>query len=213
MASMAVAGMVSAEQGPKVDYSADYSMETADTAMQGKVYYTPGKERREYTQDGDKSIMIVRHDKNIVWMLMPEENAYMENPIPMAGSSGDLSAFKMNMTTVGSETVNGVKTTKAKVIMIGANGVKMGGFIWTSKEGIAVKVDAIAVDKTSKERFKSELNNLQIGKQDPALFEIPAGYTKMGLGNMLGGGHGSKQPQDKKEGGGFGLKDALDMLK
>ena len=217
MATMAVAGTVSAEQGPKVDYSADYTMETADMAMQGKMYYSPGMERRESEQDGDKSIMIVRHDKKVVWMLMTEQNAYMENPIPKAGNSGDLSAFKLKTTRVGNETMNGVKTTKSKLIMTGPRGQKMGGFIWTSKEGIAVKVDAIAVDKKSKERFKMELKNLQVGKQDHALFEIPADYTKMDMGGMGklmgGGGHGSKQAQDNKKGGGFGLKDALDMLK
>lgn len=93
----------------------------------------------------------------------------------------------------------------------------MGGFIWTSKEGITVKLDAISVDKSSKERFSIELKNLHVGKQDPALFEIPAGYTRMdmgGMGNMPGGGGNSnKQLQGKKEGGGFGLKNALDLLK
>ena len=218
---MTVATAVSASQGPSVDYSADFSMETADVAMQGKMYYSPGKERREYKQDGDNSIMIVRHDKNVVWMLMSEDSVYMEMSIPKAGRSDDLGAFNMKMTPMGNEVMNGVKTTKSKVIMSAANGAKMGGFIWTSKEGIAVKLDAIGVEKGSKERFKIELTNLKIGKQNPTLFEIPAGYTKMGmgiLGGMMGGGHDNKQPQDKKtqhkkKGSGIGLKDALDVFK
>jgi len=216
-AGMIIAMSVFAGQDPKVSYSADSYMETADMTMQGKTYYSPGKERREFDQDGSKQIMIVRHDKKVVWMLMPDDSAYMEMKLVNGGRNDDLSAFKMKTTRVGSETVNGVKTTKSKVIMTGARGVKMGGFIWTSKDGITVKLDAISVDKKSKERFKIELKNLHIGKQNPALFEIPAGYTKMGMGGMGnlmgGGGHGSKQPQDKKEEGGFGLKDALDLLK
>lgn len=34
----------------------------------------------------------------------------------------------------------------------------------------------------------SELTNLKIEKQDPALFEIPAGYTKNDMGAMMGQG-------------------------
>lgn len=221
MAAIAVAVTVSAEQGPKVSYSADFSMETADTAMHGKVYSTPDMERRENEQDGNNSIIIVRHDKKVTWMLMPDDSSYMEMKMGTGGQGkqegGDLSAYDIKTTKVGSETVNGVKTTKSKVIMTGPKGAKLGGFIWTSKDGITVKLDAISVDKGSKERFKTELTNLQIGKQDPALFEIPAGYTKMdfgGMGGMMGGDfHGDKQPKGKPQGEGFGLKDALDMFK
>ncbi len=33
----------------------------------------------------------------------------------------------------------------------------------------------------------SELTNVKLEKQDPALFEIPAGYTKNDMGAMMGG--------------------------
>ncbi len=36
-------------------------------------------------------------------------------------------------------------------------------------------------------RMTSELSNLKIQKQDPALFEVPAGYTKNDMGAMMGG--------------------------
>lgn len=207
-----------AMQPAAVEYSADSYMETADGTMQGMVYSAPGKERREFVQDGEKTIMIMRHDKKVVWMLMPEDKMYMEMKIPKEGRKDDLSRYKMEMTTVGPETVNGVKTTKSKMIMTGPKGDKLGGFGWRTKEGIVVKLDAIAVDKNSKERFKIELKDLKVGKQDSSLFEIPSDYTKMdmgmgGLGKMMGGGEDdAKQPQDKGKKG-FGFKDALDLLK
>ena len=222
VAGLALAGPTLAMQPANVEYSADSFMETADNTMNGTVYVAPGKERREYVQDGEKSVMIMRHDKKIMWMLQPEDKTYMEMKLGQGKPrKDDLSAYKIDHTTVGPDTVNGVKTTKSKLIMIGPKGDKLGGFMWATKEGIVVKMDAIAVDKNSKERFKSELKNLKVGKQDPSLFEIPAGYEKMdmsmgGIGKMMMGGSGkedAKQPQEKNEKKGFGWKDAVDLLK
>jgi hypothetical protein len=215
---LSLVGGVFAAQDSKVDYSADYSMETADMTMQGKIYSSPGMERREFDQGGDKMITILRHDKKVVWTLMPEDKAYMETKLSNGGGrNDDISSYKMQKTDVGAETVNGVKTAKAKVIMTGPDGVKMGGFIWTSKEGITVKVDTISADKNSKARFKFELKNLKVAKQDKALFSIPAGYSKMDMGNlgqmMNGGGADDDQSQDKEEGDGSIPKNIMDMLK
>ena len=209
-------------EAPKVEYSADTYMETAEGTTQGAVYSAHGKERREFVQEGEKVVMIIRQDKKVVWMLRPEDKIYMETKIPKEGRKDDLSAYKIEQTTVGAETVNGVRTTKSKIIMIGPKGDKLGGFYWTSREGIVVKIDAIAVDKKSKERIKSELTNLKVGKQNASLFEIPSGYEKMdmsmgGLGKMMTGaddkGTGEKQPQESSKKKSFGLKDALDLLK
>jgi hypothetical protein len=222
MAGLVLAGPALAVQPANVEYSADSSMETADDAMIGTIYVAPGKERRESVNDGEKSVMIIRRDKKVTWMLQPEEKTYMEMKSGQGGArKDDISAYKIDHTTIGPDTVNGIKTTKSKLIMIGPKGDKLGGFMWTTKEGIVVKMDAIAVDKNSKERFKSELKNLKVGRQDPSLFEIPADYTKMdmsmgGLGNMMTGGDGKedkKQPQEEGKKKGFGWKDAVDLLK
>lgn len=225
LAGGALIGSAGAWEGPKVDYSADSYFEHAEGAMQGKVHYSPGKERREFSQDGQKMTLIMRRDKKVVWTLMTEDQMYMESGFPKEGRKDDLAGYKFETTKVGSETVNGIETTKNKLIMTGPGGQKMGGFGWISKEGIMVKVDAIAVDKGKKDRFKMELKNLQVGRQDPALFEVPPGFEKMdmsmgGLGKMMmggggGGGGGDKPaPADKTGGGeGFGLKDALKLFR
>ena len=203
------------------EYSADSYMETSDGVMEGAVNVAPGKERREYLEGGMKMVMIMRHDKKVIWMVQPEEKTYMEMKMPKEGRKDDISAYKFDQTTIGPETVNGVKTTKSKMIMTGPKGDKLGGFYWTTKEGIVVKMDAIAVDKKSKERIKSELKDLKIGKQEPSLFEIPSDYSKMdmgmgGLGKMMMGDDDKdddKQPQEKGKKKGFGWKDAVDLLK
>lgn len=227
----AVLSMVGAAQaaGPspsRVEHSADTVIETAEVSMKGRIYYTPTRERREMVMGsgGDKMITITRHDKKVAWTLMPAEKMYMEMSISQAKTPGDPSQFKVEQTVVGPETVNGVSTTKGKIIMTGPKGEKMGGFMWTTKDNIVVKMDAIAVDKKQKHRFKTELTNLKIGKQDPNLFEVPAGYEKMsmgmpGIGAMMGGDDKEKGDSEKESAGrapekkGFGLMDAVKLLK
>ncbi|GAB4540975.1 MAG: hypothetical protein Fur0020_10300 [Thermodesulfovibrionia bacterium] len=167
---------------PTVEYSADSYIETGEGMMKAKVYHAQGKERREHEVEGEKSIMIIRYDKRLIWTLIPDAMVYMEIKM-IEGSKDnkeDLSNYKIEETVVGEETVNGIGTTKSKIIMTNKKtGERLGGFWWVSKEGIVVKMDAVAVDQGSKTRIKQELKNLKIGKQDHQLFEIPAGYSRM----------------------------------
>jgi len=98
----------------------------------------------------------------------------------------DLSDYQIERTEVGRETVNGLETTKYKVMMTAKDGKKLGGFQWIAPPGIQVKLDAISKEGDSKERIKMELTNLTIGPQDPKLFEIPADYTVMTMPAMPG---------------------------
>lgn len=226
-AVLATAGVATAATptSPQVEYSADTMLETAEVSMQGHVNFTPTRERREMVMGsgGEKIIMITRQDKKVAWTLMPSEKMYMELSLDEAKSKdeGDTSQYKIEQTIVGPETVNGVATTKSKIIMTGPNGEKMGGFMWTTKENIVVKMDAIAVDKKDKHRFKTELTNLKVGPQDPALFEPPADYQKMSmpsmpnLSDMFGtkdeGESGASEKSEKE--GGFSFGDLMKHLK
>ena len=113
---------------------------------------------------------------------------YMEMPIEKS-EANDMGGFEIvEQTDVGSETINGVKTTKSKVIAAKKDGSKFGGFFWTTKEGVTVKMDLLSKEGDKKFRMASELTNLKIEKQDPALFEIPAGFTKNDMGALMGQG-------------------------
>ncbi|MBS0150567.1 MAG: hypothetical protein JSR31_06465 [Nitrospira sp.] len=170
----------------KIDYSADSTMETeGGMTMKSRIYHTVDKERLEMgSSDGMTSI--IRKDKKVVWQLMG--TMYMEMPMDASNASG-MNAFDITeQAEVGSETINGLKTTKSKIVAVKKDGSgKFGGFFWTTKEGITVKMDMLSKEGDKKMRMTSELSNLKIEKQDPALFEIPAGYTKNDMGAMMGG--------------------------
>ena len=183
---------------PKVDYSAESTMEMeGGMTMKSHVYHTSGKERMEMG-GADGSVTIIRKDKKVMWQLMGD--MYMEMPLDQSNSS-DLSAMDVEQNAVGEETINGIKTTKSKVIATKKDGSKFGGFFWTTKEGITVKMDLLSKEGDKKMRMASELTNLKIEKQDPALFEIPAGYTKNDMGAMIGQG-GAPNIQDMMKGSG-----------
>lgn len=173
----------------KVDYSADRYMESGKHKVQGKIYGSPGKERQEMmsAMEGMGIIMITRHDKGVRWNLMSMRNSYTESPLDKNSNSFNVSEHSV----VGEETIDGHATTKHKVIMTMPEG-KFGGFMWVTKEGILVKMDAIQkkADGTTY-RMTQWIENLKIAKQDPALFEIPKGYAKtsggMGIGAMTSG--------------------------
>ena len=183
--------LAAAPPEPKVEYSADSTMETeGGMTMKSRIYSAPGKQRMEMG-GADGNVSIIRKDKKVMWQLMGD--MYMEMPLDQSGSQ-DPHDMDIQQTAVGEETVNGVKTTKYKVIATKKDGSKFGGFFWTTKDHITVKMDLLSKEGDKKMRMSQELTNLKIGKQDPKLFEIPPGYTKNDMGAMMGGmGRGKGQ--------------------
>jgi hypothetical protein len=223
---------VSAAPPPEVqvDYSADSTMETeGGMTMKSRIYHTVNKDRMEMG-GSDGMTSIIRKDKKVVWQLMG--NMYMEMAMDASNTSG-MDAFDLvEQAEVGQETINGVKTTKSKVVAVKKDGSgKFGGFFWTTKEGITAKMDMLSKEGDKKMRMTSELTNLKIEKQDPALFDIPAGYTKNDMGAMMGMGgmpnmeemkknsrqrqSSGKQPRDSQAGESLGdqIPDVNKMMK
>ena len=176
---------------PQVDYSADSVMESEGMAMKSRVYHSHGKQRQEMG-GGEGVVTIIRPDKKVVWQLMG--NMYMEMAMDQQGSPDAHDLDVQQRTAMGEEEINGVKTTKYKVIATGKDGKKFGGFFWTTKDGITMKMDLLYKEGKNKDRVAIELSNLKIEKQDPKLFEIPVGYTKNDMGAMMGRGKPAGKP-------------------
>ncbi len=207
------------QYAPKVEYSADQTMETPQATMSGKVFATPVKERREMNISGQTMIMIMRRDKNTAWTLIPAQQKYIEvSTNEIKQQSDNLDNYKIETTAMGSEKINGVACDKSKIIMTKLDdGTRMSGFWWVTKDGIVMKMDMLSPEKDEKMRLKFELNNLKIGKQNASLFEIPSGYSKMtmpSMDNIQEMMRGSKTDAAGKpnEQGGFNLNDAMKMI-
>jgi len=184
MCSPAISG---AEKMPKakVQYSADSYMENGGKTVKARVYYAPGKERKEMDPSSGGQTIIIRHDKKEIWILMPKQKMYMKRQIGNSKGSEDISGYEVKMEKVGTETVNGIKTTKNRITMTG-DGNTLAGFAWTTRDNIMVRLDVKAKGGGKSRAMKTELKNLKIGKQAPSLFEIPKGYSVFGMGGFGG---------------------------
>jgi len=176
---------------PSVEYSADRMVETDSGSFEGKVYSAKDRERAETTMQGMQTVMILRRDKQLGWMLMPTQKMYQQLDLAKARQqSGAAPDGEVEITQVGSESVSGFETTKYKLLMKDGSA---GGFIWITPEGIAVKMDMLSKADGAKTRVTMTLTNVQIGTQDPQLFEVPDGYAAMpsfGFGSKSKGGLG-----------------------
>jgi hypothetical protein len=124
-------------------------------------------------------------------MLMPSQKMYKELDFSEARKQAGAAPNDVSIDVVGPDTLDGIETTKYKLVMKDGSA---GGFMWFTREGIALKMDMLTKNGRKTERMTITLKNLQVGPQDPALFEAPAGYSKMpdvpgmkGFGGGFGG--------------------------
>jgi hypothetical protein len=177
---------------PTVEYSADRVMETEAGTFEGKVYAAKDKERSETSMSGMTSVMILRRDKQLGYMLMPTQKMYQQMDFAKAqAQSGGQPADQVEITEVGTDTIEGQPTTKYKLIMKDGSA---GGFMWFTRDGIMMKMDSVVKNGRDKSRVTITLKNLKVGSQDASLFEVPAGYNAMpsfaGFGGVGGAARG-----------------------
>ena len=180
-------------------FSADMSTTSANgnTNMKGKVFFSLPKFRMDMTDTsqrqaqgpfGGKMSMIVDGDAKTAYMLMTEQQMYMEFPTdansPMAQRTPKWQDFKGDPCTfdnrkdatckkVGTETINGRSCDKWEI---------------TDKSG---KKETLWIDqklhfpiKSSDGQITTEFTNIKEGAQDAALFKVPSGYRKFDPGAM-----------------------------
>lgn len=163
---------------PKADYQADTLMETTEGRMQGLVYASGMKERREFTMGGRRHVMIVRRDKGVSWVLMPEQRMYLEQAIGKDGMPQDrFEGGRLEREALGKEQVNGAAATKYRVHGATPEGDPFEGTMWMTKDEIPVRV----VTGPAHGSVRMELSNLKVGKIDASRFEVPSGFTRFAL--------------------------------
>ena len=189
LAFSATAAHAAGLPAPTVEYSADRVIESEAGTFNGKVYAAKGKERMEMHMGDMKTVMILRRDKQLGWSLIPMQKMYQEIDFAKAAQqSGAAPDDQVEITVVGTETIEGFETTKYKMLLEGGSA---GGFIWITQEGIPVKMDMLSKSGRKKSRITMTLTNLTIGAQDPQLFELPADYSAMPSFGF-GGGNAAK---------------------
>ncbi len=142
-----------------------------------KIFVKGNKMRQETLAGGINQITIIRPDKGVIWMVMPEGRMYMETPYQAGDKKFEKwsSEKEKNAKYLGKETVSGLSCKKYQIT---EGGEKM--HVWISeKSPFPVKMD-----------YRDgimEYKNIKFGSVRDSLFEIPSGYQKMSFPMVPGG--------------------------
>lgn len=163
------------------EFSADMVSREGRKTTNAKISAAAQKFRMETPE----SVIIVRRDKGLTWILMPADKMYMEQPVKMSASSNASKNFdnEIERVAMGTEDVDGQPAQKFQVTYV-EKGKNVSVYQWLRGGQIPVKVEA--VDGS----WSTEYKNLTAGPQAADLFEPPADYQKFtmpGLGNMMKG--------------------------
>ena len=125
------------------------------------------------------AISIVRLDKNITWVIIPEQKMYMEQPINprMVSGVSEKMPGEIERTFLGNETVDGKAAAKYRIIAE-SSGERQTILQW-SDTATSVPIKVSAEDGS----WSVEYRNLKVGPQEASVFEVPQGYSKFSMPN------------------------------
>lgn len=174
-----------------IDKNASFSgirrLESKEGQIDSFVRQSGEKMRMEMNMGDMSSVVITRPDIGKNYMLMPAMGMYREMDTKALQEAGSSDLDFSEASEVGREAINGYDCTKYKAKFQDKQGGRGGGYYWVSDDGILMKIDMIFQNRKQKgQRMVLEMLELEIGPQDPSEFEVPASYSKMGFGGMLG---------------------------
>ena len=167
---------------PKASYSADAVFESNGHSYTGRINVDGYKERRDLKDaHGVGSVKIIRRDLGKLFELRPKRQSALELRIAAAEAAGETGApgsdidtfYGADATPQGNETIAGLPTTKYHVATETSPGLKIDAFIWSTDDGIIVRVVGKASVEGGDQAAQVELTNVARGAQDPSLFEVP----------------------------------------
>jgi hypothetical protein len=162
---------------PSVGFTAERVLVFDGHTYIGRMWSMPGEQRHDQDLPSLKPVFILHADSTEGDILLPQLHTAVEFAMPRAlavlGRPGLLGK------PVGQETVNGIATTKYAVEKDIPEG-RLSGTLWLSADGIPMRCDGSLTRKNGKvSTVHWELRDVEIGPQSPALFAVPAGYSKL----------------------------------
>jgi len=158
------------------EFSATMVSKMHGQEMTGKIFIKGDKVRTESEAQGQTSIMIVRPDKNVLWILMPQQKVYVETPLsddPQQKMMTMSPQDNPNMKLVGTETIKGYECDKYETTA-SHEGQTTKHYAWISKK-LGMPIKTTSADGS----MSMEYQDIKVGKLDDSLFEPPKGYRKM----------------------------------
>lgn len=152
------------------EFSADLITISKEKILPAKIFVSKDKIRMETKE----VITISRLDKNVIYILMPEENTYMEMPMvqPEIIPTAEKMEGELERKFLGKENISGRVADKYRIVY-SLNNNKQTIICWIDSQ-LGLPLKTVSEDGFYSQEFK----NINPGKQPESLFEIPAGYKK-----------------------------------
>ena len=172
----AASGWAQSPSGTRAEYTAEFKLQDyGGPKVRGRIYGAPGKERREIADVWGGTTLILRYDLGVAWTLVAGRPFFTEFPLTRsAADAAPHGSVPQGLVFRERDDINEVPASKYAYPAAPGG---MGGEIWLTEDGIALRIDGRAWPGAPEIRF--ELDNLVRGPQNPALFEVPPGYRKM----------------------------------
>jgi hypothetical protein len=141
------------------------------------MWHMPGEQRHEQDLPAIKPVFILRAGNALGDVVLPQLHTVVEFALPKELSL--LGNPNLLRRPDGQEIVNGIATTRYTI----EEDIPAGhiiGSLWLSRDGILMRCEGKLEPKSGKSStIFWELRNVELGKQDAALFEVPQGYAKL----------------------------------
>jgi hypothetical protein len=161
----------------RVGFSAERVLVLDGRRYVGRMWHMPGEQRHEQDLTAIKPVFILRAGSALGDVVLPQLHTVVEFALPKELSL--LGNPNLLRRPAGQETVNGIATTRYTVEEDIPAG-RITGSLWLSRDGIPMRCDGKLESKNGKSStIFWELRHVKLGKQDPALFEVPQGYAKL----------------------------------
>ncbi len=157
------------------EYAADFEIESNDVLVAGRVYAAPGKERREMAGPAGPLVIIMRHDRGVVWTLMPANQSYVESADVLGPDVPGVTLPGGTFERLDDDEIEGHRATKFRVP---PDDPAFGdeSYVWLTADGVPVQIESRLRRNGREIDVEMTLKNLWLGRLDPGLFEIPPGY-------------------------------------
>ena len=155
--------------------AADFSAEVVNTnqgqTTRAKIFIQTDKIRME--TPGTEEYTILRSDRKVIWIVIPEEKTYIEIQSPHVRGAEVKMKGELKREYLSSETLNGYATKKYEVHYLDKDTVHKAHQWVASDLNYPIKISALDGS------WSTEYRNIQVGPQANSLFEIPEGFDRV----------------------------------
>lgn len=175
--SLVISSIFAYAENNHIEYSAIQTIDTIPGPFINHIYIAANKERQDASLGGTTVSTIIRHDKGVAWLLIPNKKRYQEIDIDTVKDISVQTPFlEAEKTNIGQETIEGIVSQKYAIQT--ANEDKP-TFAWFSAQGIVIKTEIPENSATGRPKATIQLKNINIGTQDASLFELPSDYLPL----------------------------------